>query len=319
MNTSGVRERFCIALAVVVSLSLDPQDVLLAQVLTPIKDICANPSGVPDLRLRFINQSREYIEQGEAADRVLDALECIAIEVGGYFAGDSALAAMFHLSDDDSDLRERLLRIAVDPRTEEMTRRGACHLIRNLAGDRETQQSLLRYVKDYWRAPGTIQVGELLKDLNNIEYLHFLEERVADPEENIGVKRLCERPIGEMKAAMTLEGALNLIQSGELHADRAWLLRQAARHGATKAQLRTAVLSFLRNHRDVAKRTGESSIAREIIAYDLFGNDDEREFPFVAGVRGTRTSANRGPHPLWATRCLGEDDKFFRRDVIRAQ
>lgn len=274
-----------------------------------------------DLQLwrQFVTDSNVYVE-GLPRDDVLNALEFIAVQDTGYseIISSGAVKAIVHLSASDPGLRERLLRIISSENCGSGARTQACQLIRYVADD-SVQQTLLELMKAHW---GTKKADDLywysLRDLSSAAFLRFIEKRASDPKEKSWLRERCMHHLPEVRAAQSLESTIRLLETNvqDEDLDTQWLLRQAARLGGTRQQLRAAMLGRLRKTRD----RGTSQEARHplgvaIDEYGLLTPDDAKKYPIIGDRVTIRTVCGDSPFPPWATRHKELERRYYRRDL----
>ena len=119
------------------------------------------------------------------------------------------------------------------------------------------------------------------------------------PADNV-MKPYYERECRAMRAAQNMGELFELLRSGEEGINREWLLRQAARRGATDAQMREAVVSYLRIPAEVTARQSKSELVSTGRKLGIFSPADYEEFDVISRQQGLRWTAETARLP-WAT------------------
>ncbi|MFQ5806897.1 MAG: hypothetical protein ACE5I3_10650 [Phycisphaerae bacterium] len=211
---------------------------------------------------------------------------------------------MFHLAQDDAEIQRRLLEIIRAPDTDSIALSTACRLIVYVA-DVDGRRELLADVKRRWEErefnPG---LGALV-ELGDVECLHWLEGMTPPENLNEDLKDHWQRYLNSYTVRLRIQQKpsqlLKYLSSDRDEIDRGWVVRQASRHGATRPEIRRAVMTYLRR---VAPNSSALAHASLVIASDecgVFTAEDAREIEAIRAVRQFLDSESQeGTFPAWA-------------------
>ncbi|UCE61687.1 MAG: hypothetical protein JSU63_08045 [Phycisphaerales bacterium] len=227
-------------------------------------------------------------------------LECVARAPKASRYGSYTVEALFHIGAADADVQERLLRIVSDPQTRQDARAKACYLL-GLGADEGIQKALLERVKSHEAIEDTLAEQAALMDLGNEEFIRVFAQKVsALPDENV-MKPRYQRYVRFMRAAQNLPELLELLSSSENIGGRGWLVLQAARRGATREQIRQAVLDYLMLPKELTVNHDKSGLLGGVAKLGILTEEDIQEFPKLGRVLFAEHSG-MGSLVEWATR-----------------
>lgn len=267
---------------------------------------------IPEFPVPFIARSQGLVESGSDRREILDALTCIVkAQETTNGVGIRAVGALFHIANDNRVIRDYLLRIIADDGVNRGTRLRACDFLVYVADDAARQQ-LLRHLVRRWPDRAYGELGALI-ELGDPAVLRWLEATAAAPE-NAHMRQFLEGRADLVRVQQSTERLLTALQSDRDAYGRGWLVRQARRHGASRASIRNTVLFYLRRlaARDPDKLDRQSSLYGACDACGIFTDEDVEEFPAIRSYRNYRKLIVSEPLIAdWATLIDAKRAEFY--------
>ena len=276
------------------------------------------PCAIPEIPLVYVRDSLDLLNSGTRREAILDSLACIAISQRSNRGAVSALNAIMHLAVNDEQIRAYLLRVVKNPQTDSSVHDSACMRLVYVADARVRKALLEGYeeVGGVGEAAGYLRAsnyGRALVRLGDRAFLYSLEGAMGLREPADPVHNLLSSEARLIRLQLDMQSMLDAIRSNDHPIDRGWIIRQAHRHGASKAQLRAAVQDYVRRCGfDQTDVSNETSLIYACIQSRLFTEEEAMELGLPgAGARppGWR---NAEVFPSWATRYHEKWAEFWR-------
>ena len=225
--------------------------------------------------------------------------------------GVKAVGALFHIANDDQVIQDYLLKIIADDGARPGTRSIACDLLVYVA-DETAKQQLLRHLVRRWPEHAAGELGALI-ELGDPAVLRWLEATAAAAD-NARLRQYLESRAELVRVQQSTERLLAALQADRDVYGRGWLVRQARRHGASRASIRKTVLSYLRGlaARDPDSLDRQRSLFEACESCGIFTDEDMEEFPAIRTYRDFRK--NLSGEPLiadWATLIDAKRAEFY--------
>jgi|GEM_PF-3391353 len=275
---------------------------------------CPGPIYDPVIWLDFVNRSNDDARQENNRERVLQTLECIAIQDRTISTiGTQAVLALVHIAGDDSLLADRLIRIVVNPGTQEPVRATACRIL-PLITEETDEHKLIAFLKEQHDIGKVYSVYLALREIGSLEFQEFAQERAADPNEAEWFRQQCAAVVAQLQASQTLAGTLTVLNEGleNQRVDGALALRHAAHLGATSTQLRAAALAFLKRCNNQGRPGEGIDVALEGLNRAIFTAEDADNYQIIHNAKNIH--GGRAAAPKWATYHKELEERFYRKE-----
>ncbi|HUT57085.1 MAG TPA: hypothetical protein VNA25_04325 [Phycisphaerae bacterium] len=267
----------------------------------------------PDMHGAFIQGSLGMVQEGVSREAVLEELVCIATSDNRWTAA-PALRALFHIANDDRQIREYLLRVIEDERATRVATAEASRLFVYVA-DKDGRSALLEHVQRQWdKHPRDCTWNTAwtpLVELGDVAFLRWLDRTG----EGLGGDDVLRSVFGRAKTMIRLQenvtDLLAYLRSDREDIDCAWLVRQAMRHGARREDVRSAILEYLR--RAGGRPSTCLSLVRACAEYGILTSEDASEDNTMRVLRQVRYSSDdEALWPNWATLPAAKRAEFYR-------
>ncbi|MBX3394355.1 MAG: hypothetical protein KF841_03205 [Phycisphaerae bacterium] len=269
----------------------------------------------PKADLASINSSLDRVKSGTDSIAVLDGLQAIASRDGGDpSVGVIALRAIVHLAKDDALMQDYLLRVIRTAANDTVVNE-ACVLIVYVA-DLEGRKALLHEITDAWKAERLHPAMESLATLGDQAFAEWIDRTVKTLKEDDPRARFLKTLAEKIQLQKPPAKLVAYLKTGEKTIDRAWVIRQATRHGIPRTEIRSAVLTAIEaeNKQDALKSNLDLLMACEECG--VFTADDASKIPVVNDAKGFRElMTHEGPSPTWATLPQTLRARFYRIDA----
>lgn len=253
------------------------------------------------------------VERGEDKIDVLNDLLCFATTTRGRGAV-AAVNAVMGLTESDELARQYLIGIVKSPDTTLEVCYRACELLVYCA-DEDTAGFLLDELASGRSERNWPALYRALRDLGDMQFLAWLEETGGQRGGRPLPGGYVEGDIQLLKALRKPEDLLSLFEADDKKLDRPWILKQVARLGVSREQIRSMVLLYLRK-----TRFKEDHHVVELVylcdEWRLLSGEERAEF---SGLLGLLKSSNRGCLPFWCgTKITAEKNRYWGVDRLLA-
>lgn len=233
----------------------------------------------------FVTGSLKRVEEGADRERVLDTLVCIARGDGSDpLVGCGAVRAVFHIAKENQRIQEYLLKVITDERTKATTVSAACELF-GYVSDENGRRELLDHVKRQWHAGCGNHGFQVLAEIGDVGFLAWLDETATGLDQDnplrLGIDPIRKR----IRLQRNVPELLSYLKSERKDIDRAWVVRQAMRHGATREGVRNATMAYLHRVAQESSPSGHLSVVRVCDEYGIFTAEDVRTTGTIRAAR----------------------------------
>lgn len=264
----------------------------------------------------FIDGSLNMVREGAGREAVLNQLACIA-KSDDRRAAVPALRALFHVASDDNQIRNYLLAVINDDRTSSPAASEASRLFVYVA-DEEGRSELLELVKRQWDNRGgncKWSAGwEALIELGDVAFLRWLDRTAEALGEDDPLRPVVDRARTMIRLQESPSDLLAYMRSDREDIDRAWIVRQAMRHGASRNEIRDAVLEHLGRVDEQRLLSLNLLLVRACDEYGILNTDDVAQINTIRAIRQIRYSSDdqSAQWPKWTTDVEAKRAKFYR-------
>ncbi|MFH1419859.1 MAG: hypothetical protein ABII12_16415 [Planctomycetota bacterium] len=271
----------------------------------------------PDLNedLAYINSSLDRVQSGTDANAVIDGLRAIASRDGvDPSIGVIALRAMIHLAKDNALIQDYLLRVIRNAANDTVVNE-ACALIVYVA-DQKGRKALLHEVAEAWKGERLHPAMESLATLGDAAFAEWIQRTAKTLKEDDPRTRFFRTLAEKIQLQTPPANLIAYLKSGSKSLDRAWVVRQAVRHGIPRREIRSAVLTAIEHETkpDTLKSNLDLLIACEECG--IFTAKDASEIALVQDTRNLRNvMTHEGSSLTWATLPQVLRAKFYRLDL----
>ncbi|UCE60869.1 MAG: hypothetical protein JSU63_03790 [Phycisphaerales bacterium] len=253
--------------------------------------------------LSFVVDSTKRAEEPGKRDEVLETLTCLCRrEDLGPFGSRAAVAGIFHIAEGEASVRSHLIEIIEDPQTSQSVHHIALELLVYVA-DKEVQNRVLAHLKANWPNSRWGDYFDFFREVGDVEFLKWLEEESV-------IRGVIEMPdwflrtqARYIRIQQNVDDLLAYLRSDDEELDRAWVARQASRHGATREEIREAIFTSFEDARDQKiPLTRNSGLVLQCDEFGVFEREDADRFPEIERARVARKALSiEDPYwPPWA-------------------
>ena len=277
-----------------------------------LDEVCADPKR----HGAFVRESVRMVDEGAAREEVLETLMCIAMS-GDRWAAAPAVRAIFHIASDNQQIQEYLLRVIKADGASPVAASEAARLFAYVV-DEDGQAQLLEFVKSQWDSRATDcdwnQGWATLVELGDLAFLRWLDETAEGLGAEAPLKAVLDRARSMIRLQQDVSELLAYLRSDREDIDRTWVFRQAIRHGASREDIRKAVLAYLGRLGGKRSLSANLLLVRTCDEYGIFTSEDAAEVGAIRVIRQIRYSTDDevAQWPRWATRVEVKRTEFYR-------